>query len=298
MSVAIPSHWIRDVPIGQLTTWRIGGPARLLARPRDLTQLREDLALARRRDLQVLALGAGSNLLFPDKGYDGLLIRLPDAPPRFPSESSAQLVGLAAGASLAGTARILAEHGWLGLHWAEGIPGTLAGAIINNAGAYGGQISRVLESARVLLRDGSVHVWPCERFQFDYRQSCLKGIEPTEIFVLSAAFHLTRQPPAEIAGLMRQYAIERKRCTPPGPSCGSVFRNPTEAPAWRLIREAGLAGLRIGNARISPKHANYIMNLGGASAVEVLELIERCRHAVMETAGIQLTLEVQLAGFG
>lgn len=296
MTENAPDRWRRNVSLRMLTTWRIGGPAAYLASPSDLDELREDIMRARQLKLPVLALGSGSNLLFPDTGYPGVLIRMIETSPRFATVEDTRLVWLSCGAPLSASARALAGLGWSGLEWAEGIPGTVGGAVVNNAGAYGGCIAERLHSAKVLLASGALEEWPREGFGFEYRRSALKGTEPTRAFIIEAAFDLTTDESEQITARMAGFRAQRAARTPCGPSCGSVFRNPSGQAAGKLIAEAGLAGHRIGDAQIAAQHANYIINIGRARAQEVLELIALCKERVRETCGVELELEVQLVG--
>lgn len=294
---APPPRWRSDVAMRQLTSWRIGGPAAFLSRPADLAQLREDLTLARQRSLPVLALGGGSNLLVADTGYPGLMLRLPHTALRVRTRDGRTHARLAAGSPLAPVAQQLAEMGWGGLEWAAGIPGTVGGAIVNNAGAFGGSIDRVLASARLLAENGRITAWTGSRFDFAYRHSCLKGADPTRYLLLDADVQLRRAEPADLASRIRQDQTTRRERAPAAPSCGSVFRNPPGKVAGRLIAECGLSGERRGDAQISTRHANYILNLGAARADDVIALMRLCRRRVQEERGIGLELEVQLVGF-
>jgi len=299
-SLSIPQRWQRDVPLARLTTWRIGGPARFLTAPATVDELRTDLALAARLELPVFALGGGSNLLFPDAGYPGLLVRVPAGRPRF--ETVAGNGGIAidvpAGAALSALAQESARDGWSGLEWAGGIPGTIGGAVINNAGAYGGEIADALRSVSVLAPDGAVETWEAARLGLVYRCSVLKGREPTELFLLAARFALVAGNPEETARRLCDCQERRATRIPREPSCGSVFHNLPDRPAGRIIQEAGLSGRCIGDAQISPQHANFIVNTGAARASDVLALIELVGQVVFEQTGIRLELEAQLVGFG
>jgi UDP-N-acetylmuramate dehydrogenase len=296
-----PPRWSPDVPLAQLSTWRIGGPARFLTAPEDEEQLREDLDAAAQLHLPVLALGGGSNLLFPDAGYDGLVLRLPTRlPARYREDTdrtaSRPRVVLAAGTSLNPSAHRLASLGLRGLEWAEGIPGTIGGAIINNAGAFGSSIADTLASVHVVLPDGSAEHWEAARLELRYRDSVLKGHDPTQAFILAAEFRLGRDEPAKLLQVMRRIRTRREERLPKQPSCGCVFRNPPDVPAGRLIDQLGLAGMRIGGASVSTRHANFIVNEGGARAQDVLDLIERVRAEVAARGGPSLDLEIQLVG--
>lgn len=299
MGVTLPTRWAQDVPLRELTTWRIGGPARYVSRPPDLAALRDDLWIARSLALPVFLIGAGANLLFPDTGYRGLIVRLPGGEARLSAqpEEGALRVAVPAGASLAPLARSLSESGHAGLEWAEGIPGTVGGAVINNAGAYGGEISGVVASVEVLGGDGREEIWPAERLGFGYRSSALKGREPTGWIVTGVNLRLSPGDPRELACRLEDYRARRAARTPAGASCGSVFRNPPGEAAGRLIERCGLRGARVGEAQVAEKHANYILNLGGARSSDALALLRLVRRRVREETGIDLALEIQLVGF-
>jgi UDP-N-acetylmuramate dehydrogenase len=298
MGLTVPSRWAQDVPLSGLTTWRIGGPARYVSRPAEIGALRDDLWIARSLDLPLFVVGAGANLLFPDRGYPGLIVRLPDGEPQWTALTDGVVrVTLPAGASLAATARAMSSQGYAGIAWAEGIPGTLGGAVVNNAGAYGGEMAQVVEGVEILARDGRLEPWPAEKLAFSYRRSRLKGTEPTQRILTQVILRLSTGDPQALRGAMEDYRARRAARTPAGASCGSVFRNPPEEAAGRLIERAGLAGHRIGDVQVAEKHANYILNLGGARAEDVLKLLRLIRKRVREEAGVHLTLEVQLAGF-
>jgi len=297
-----PPHWQPAFPLAQLSTWKIGGPARYASAPASREQLRDDLRAARRERLPVLAIGGGSNLLFADAGYDGLVVRIPREEPlvldgRLASARMSALHCIAAGDWLAPTVRRLAGAGWAGLHWADGIPGTVGGAIVNNAGAYGGQIADRLASVHVMLPDGSEEEWPAARLALAYRSSALKGNDPTGVFLLAGTFRLERQDAQLLLEGVREIGEQRAAKLPRLPSCGCVFRNPPGQVAGRLIEKAGLRGHSIGDAQISPQHANFIVNRGQARAADVLELIGLIRERVRAHCRLTLDLEVQLAGF-
>ena len=276
------------MPLSCLTTWRIGGPARFLSTPKDLEQFVDDLHAAEALALRPLALGGGSNLLFPDEGYPGLLLRVP------PDPADSGTMRLSASMPLATAARLTARAGLRGLQWAAGIPGTIGGAIVNNAGAYGASIASVLIQIHVSRADGHRETWPAEKLALAYRTSLLKGQAPTETFLLTADFDLTPADPAELDAEIREIEAERRQRVPREPSCGCVFRNPPDAPAGQLIDQLGLAGKRCGDALISTQHANFIVNTGAARARDVLELIRTIRRVVKQETGIALDLEVQL----
>jgi UDP-N-acetylmuramate dehydrogenase len=296
----IPGRWRRDLPLASLTTWRIGGPARFYSAPSDLEGMQEDLAAAGHLKLPVFALGAGSNLLFSDAGYDGLILRPPATLPGAPSDPegpSEPLAHLAAGAPLAAEGRRLAQAGWGGLHWADGIPGTVGGGIVNNAGAHGGAIAQVLESVDVLLPDGSRQRQTAADLTLAYRNSALKDHDPTAAFIATACFRLVPAPAQELAEAMKEIRAQREGRFPSEPSCGCVFRNPPEIPAGQLLEQLGCSGMRFGGLQVSPRHANFIVNTGQATAADALEAIGRLRAHALAEKGIRLELEVQLVGF-
>jgi UDP-N-acetylmuramate dehydrogenase len=299
-TMTTPDRWQRDVALSRLTTWRIGGPARFLSLPTSAADLRADLVEARRAELPVFALGGGSNLLFPDAGYPGLLVRLPQSAGALHADGDRATAAFVAGAgaSLAALATQFSRAGWRGLEWAAGLPGTLGGAIVDNAGAYGGSMADVVESVRVMTEDGAIETRPAARLGFAHRASALKGPEPTRAFLLSAQLRLTAADPDETMARLAEDLRRRAASLPSEPSCGCVFRNPPGAVAGRLIEQAGLAGRRVGDAQISPRHANFIVNLGRARARDVWELIGAAREAVRERTGLVLELEVQPVGFG
>jgi UDP-N-acetylmuramate dehydrogenase len=289
---------VMDEPLARHTSWRVGGPARYYLEVCDSALLQQALAWAAERELPLFVLGAGTNVLVRDNGFAGLVIRYTARQWQIGAEhGDTALLEVAAGAPMAGTVRRLAGLGWGGLEWAEGLPGTIGGAVFGNAGCYGGDIAAVLERAGILC-DGQVEQWPVERLAYGYRTSRLKqparaaGKQPA--IVLDATLRLRRADPQELATTMAQIAQERKGKTPWGSSCGSVFKNPPGESAGRLIDAGGLKGRRVGQAEISRRHANYIVNLGGAGSDDILALIELAQQTVARRFGLDLELEVQV----
>ncbi len=281
--------------MGRHTSWRAGGAARLYAEPTSVAEARALAAWARERGLPLIWAGRGTNMLVRDAGFPGLIAAYRAQSWRLDEVGDTALLHVEAGAPMAGTARRLAAMGWDGLTWAEGLPGTIGGAVFGNAGCYGGDTAGVLQSAELLI-DGEIQTWPVERLEYGYRTSALKTAESGIIppLVVAATFRLTRGDPAELAARMAAIAAERKGKTPAGSSCGSVFKNPPGESAGRLVELAGLKGRRAGGAQISPLHGNYIVNTGGATAADILELIELIRETVRERFGIALELEVRV----
>jgi UDP-N-acetylmuramate dehydrogenase len=202
---------------------------------------------------------------------------------------------------MAGTARRVSGLGWAGLAWAEGLPGTIGGAVFGNAGCYGGDIASSLEYATLLVGD-EMEQWPAVRMGYGYRISTLKergrhqapATGQWQPIVVGAAIRLQRGDRQELAATMARIAAERRGKTPWGHSCGSVFKNPAGASAGGLIEQAGLKGTRRGSAEISERHGNYIVNHGGASSDDILGLIAVAQNEVLRQFGVQLELEVQI----
>ncbi len=292
---------IEHEPLAPHTSWRIGGPARYYREVAHPDDLRAALTWASERDLPVFLLGGGTNTLIRDAGFPGLVLRYvaSDWHIQAHMEGERGTLCVQAGAPMAGTVRRIAAQGWGGLEWAEGLPGTVGGAVFGNAGCYGGDIAGVLERAWVLVGD-EVELWTVSDMDYAYRNSRLKtqarqqatNIAPV---VLAADMSVQRADPHELAAAMARTAAARKERTPWGRSCGSVFKNPpTSASAGQLIDRAGLKGQRSGAAEISTRHANYIVNLGGASSDDVLRLIDLAHNTVQQQFGIDLELEVQI----
>jgi UDP-N-acetylmuramate dehydrogenase len=285
---------VENEPLAPHTSWRIGGPARFYATPRTPDELRHTLGWAQERGLPVFVLGGGSNLLARDAGFSGLVLRYRDTSWQIDERGDAGLLRVGAGAPMAGTARRVAGLGWAGLEWAEGLPGTIGGAVYGNAGCYGGDIASVLERATLLV-DGEVQTWGAERMEYGYRTSVLKRDDrarAADRIVLAAELRLARGDRDELAATMARIAAERRSKTPWGRSCGSVFKNPPGNSAGRLIEAAGLKGATSGGAQISERHANYIVNTGGATSDDILRLIELTRNEVLRQFGVELELEV------
>lgn len=292
---------IEHEPLAPHTSWRIGGPARYYREVAHPDDLRAALTWARERDLPVFLLGGGTNTLIRDAGFPGLVLRYvaSDWHIQAHMEDERGTLCVQAGAPMAGTVRRIAAQGWGGLEWAEGLPGTVGGAVFGNAGCYGGDIAGALERAWVLVGD-EVELWTVGDMNYTYRSSRLKTQARQQAtssapVVLAADLSVQRADPHELAATMARTAAARKERTPWGRSCGSVFKNPpTSASAGQLIDRAGLKGQRIGAAEISTKHANYIVNLGGASSDDVLHLIDLVHSTVQRQFGIDLELEVQI----
>ena len=281
-----------DEPLARHTTWRIGGSADVMAVAETIEQVRSVLAVARRAGIPFFVLGRGSNLLVRDGGMRGLVIKLGEGLSEV-SRNGGEITALA-GKGMVSTANIAIQNGLSGLEVATGIPGSVGGAVAMNAGAHGAEIRDVLRAATVLTVDGELlHVSTAD-MGFAYRHSV---VQEREWIVLSATFALQPGDRTELRERSRAWSRRRRATQPLSlPNCGSVFRNPPGDHAARLLEAAGLKGLRIGNAAISDLHANFIVNLGGARAVDVLQLMERAAAEVWERFGVRLIPEVRLVG--
>lgn len=281
------------VSLQPLTTFRVGGPAEWLAMPHNLGELEPVVGWAIAADLPITVLGAGSNLLIGDRGIGGLVICTRRwRSTRFDGDGR---VTVAAGEPLPTLAWKAAKHGCRGLEWAVGIPGTVGGAVVMNAGAHGGCAADVLVSATVLDRDrGLVQLTPAD-LHFQYRTSVLQGGSQ---IVVEATFQLEsgHDPAVVVADTLT--GLNQRRATQPydRPNCGSVFRNPYPDTAGTLIEKTGLKGFRIGNAQVSERHANFIVNLGEATAIDIRHLIAHVQNEVEAHQAVHLQPEVKFIG--
>jgi len=285
-----------DVPLADYTSWRIGGPVDYLVFPQDAADLKEVLEWARRDKIPYFILGKGTNILVRDGGFRGMAISLADGFGQMAvTKSLSAEVQLQAGAGLPlGTViDFCMQKGLSGLEFAAGIPGSVGGAVAMNAGAFGGEIKEVLQAVWVMDARGNMRQDPVEKLSFSYRALSL----PLGEIILGGLFNLR---PAEVTRVQEEVrkiiALRREKQPYDFPSAGSVFRNPSTGPAGRLIERCGLKGYRIGGAQISEKHANFIINRGGARAKDVLKLIEVVREKVWRETGVLLELEIRVVG--
>jgi len=282
-----------DVPMSRHTSLRVGGPADALAMPADRAELRDLLRLCADHDLPRTVLGAGFNMLVRDGGLDGVVICLKKL--RRLEARPGPSVWAEAGVSHASITRFCVDRGFAGLEFGAGIPGTIGGWIVMNAGIGVREQKDVVREIEIVSADGgSERRIPRAELDFRYRE--LAGL-PAGSVVVAAVFDVTTSTP-ELVKAEVDRLLARRQATQPldVPSCGSVFRNPEGDYAGRLIERAGLSGERIGGAQISPVHANFIANVGGATASDVLALIERARDRVREASGITLETEVRVMG--
>lgn len=280
-----------EEPLAKHTSLRIGGGAEVMAFPKNREELSEILKVSVLLDGSFAILGAGTNVLAPDEGVRGLVICLKDC-----LEGIEALPGnrlrVMAGVTMSRAAVVAANLGLSGLEFAHGIPGTVGGGVYMNAGAYGGEIRQVCKQVEVMNRQGQRRVLTAEEMGFSYRHSVL---EETGDIVLSAEFALTPAEPETIRGKMKALIGKRTASQPLDlPSAGSAFKRPAGGYAAALIEEAGLKGFRLGNAGISEKHAGFAVNLGGATADEMKQLLQTVSDRVYETSGIRLEPEIRI----
>jgi UDP-N-acetylmuramate dehydrogenase len=279
-------------PLSRHTTFRIGGPADFLVEVADRQELTEVLRLAQAEQQPVYVLGRGSNLLVSDDGVRGIVLSLSGEFDRLEVEGTRVRVG--GGYDLPKLATQAAKRGLGGLAFACAIPGTVGAGLMINAGAHGGDMSRVVAEATVVWLDGRLERLTPAEIGFGYRTSRLQD-QPCIVVEVVMDLH---PAPAEATQAEMRHHLERRRATQPLnlPNAGSIFKNPPGDYAGRLIEQAGLKGLREGQAQVSEKHANFIVNLGNASARDVLILMERVRSAVQDRFGVRLEPEVRIWG--
>ncbi len=283
-----------NVPLASLTSFRVGGPAEWYIAPRRRDELQASLEWARDQQLCVTMLGAGSNLLISDRGLPGLVISTRHLRcAEFDDEAGRVTVG--AGEPLPRLAWRIADRGWQGFEWAVGIPGTVGGAVVMNAGAHGDCIADILVEAQILLPDGTMQILTPSEMGYSYRTSLLQG---SNQYITQATFQL--QPgadPIAVTATTEAHKEQRQRTQPYNfPSCGSVFRNPGTHKAGWLIEQTGLKGYQIGGAQVAQRHANFILNRGGATASDIFELIQFVQSSVQQEWSLWLEPEVKMLG--
>ena len=301
-------------PMRRHCSFQCGGPADLLVYVSELDALRKAIALLQAAGEPFYILGRGTNLLVADKGYRGCIITMTRrgslpltdttalaeaadedvSAPLYAVRTDGCRVIAGAGASLSAAAGAAYRNGLGGLAFAAGIPGSVGGGLVMNAGAYGGEMKQVVEQVQILMPDGTLKTYSKDEMEFGYRTSILKtngGV------AACAVFSLQKEDPAEIAAQMADFANRRRSKQPlEYPSAGSTFKRPEGYFAGKLISDAGLRGFTIGGAQVSDKHAGFVINKNGASAADVRAVIEAVQQKVMETAGVRLEREVIFLG--
>jgi UDP-N-acetylmuramate dehydrogenase len=279
-----------DEPLAKHTTFRIGGPARVHFTPASTEAVAAAVAWARGHGLPWLVLGLGSNVLIRDRGFPGLVLKMGKGLDTVTTKGLLWQVG--AGLPTPLLARRTAEAGFAGIQKLIGVPGTVGGGVFMNAGAHGQEFAGALQSVTVLTPKGEVEERPRKTIPFSYRRSGLDGL-----IVLSATLRLEEERADRLIADVGLLIKKRRDGTPfDQPCCGSVFKNPELMTAGRLIEKCGLKGRRVGGVEISSMHANYIVNRGGATADDVVKLIDVVRTAVFKEFGLELELEVKILG--
>ena len=290
--IAGSDHVCVDEPMKNHTTFRIGGNADYFVSPHSVEEIQEIIAACKKENIPYYVIGNGSNLLVSDKGYRGVIIRL------FKNfgmlEVKQERIYVQAGALLSRTAKKALEHGLTGFEFAAGIPGTIGGAMVMNAGAYGGEMKDVTESVTVLTPDGEVKKLSKEELEMGYRTSVIvkKGY-----LVLEAELLLRRGNQEEILARMEELKEKRVSKQPlEYPSAGSTFKRPEGYFAGKLIMDAGLRGFQVGGAQVSEKHCGFVINSGNATAEDVIQLMREVSDRVKEQTGVVLEPEVKMLG--
>ncbi len=283
----------REEPLAPRTTLRVGGTARVYAEPASEADLQAIARAAQAAGIEVFMLGRGSNLLVPDEGVEGVVVALThEAWAEFSPRADAR-VWVGAGLRLKNLCGLAAKAGLAGLEFLEGIPGSVGGALRMNAGAMGGWMFDVVEEVRVMSLDGKVQVRPRSALHVDYRHCA----ELHQAIALGATLRTAAlADTGAVKRRMDAYAHRRHESQPREPSAGCIFKNPPGDSAGRLIDTCGLKGERVGDAQVSPVHANFIVNLGAARAADVLALVRHIRAQVRARSGIELEPEVLLYG--
>ena len=277
--------------LGKHTSFRIGGDAEIMAFPKNSEELAEILQISHLLDCNCRILGAGTNVLAPDDGVQGIVVCLKDGLNTMEALDGNRIL-VSAGVTMTRSAVFAANLGLSGLEFAHGIPGTVGGGVYMNAGAYGGEISQVCQSVTLMSRDGKMRTVSGEQMDFSYRHSML---EETDDIVINAVFQLSPLPQDQIKERMKDLMARRSASQPLDlPSAGSAFKRPTGHYAAALIEQAGLKGYRVGNAAISEKHAGFAVNLGGATAKDVRDLLSQVSDLVYEKFEVRLEPEVRI----
>ena len=279
-------------PMNRHTSWRIGGPAEILVEPSGLADIKTAVRYATEKKMPLTVIGNGTNLLVSDYGIKGMVLKLGSGLSEIIIKDKTMTAG--AGAKLSRLAAAARSAGMGGLEFISGIPGTLGGAVVMNAGAYGNSVGEVLEKVLVIDQSGQISCRKKEDMIFGYRSS---NLQESGLIILEAVLRGYPRDEKEIKEEMRNLRENRRASQPLDyPNAGSVFRNPPGYSAGRLIEEAGAKGLKEGDAQISEKHANFIVNLGNATAKDVIKLIVKVQNIVDAKFGIKLQKEIKVLG--
>lgn len=278
-------------PMSRHTTFAIGGTADMYVEPA-ISEMADVIGYCMENEIPVTIVGNGSNILVSDDGIRGMVIALGNNAADIRVEDDH--VYAEAGARLTRVANIAAEHGLSGIEFAAGIPGTVGGAMMMNAGAYGGEMCDIVENVTVVNYDGDIEIWQASELELSYRHSRMMD---EDVIILSACFRLHKGNAEEIKAVMEDYMTRRKSKQPlEYPSAGSTFKRPKGYYAGKLIMDSGLAGYRVGGAMVSEKHCGFVVNAGGATAADVSGLIDDVIERVRENFGVTLEPEVRKIG--
>jgi UDP-N-acetylmuramate dehydrogenase len=284
-----------DVSLANYTTARLGGPADALLVATSADDIAQLASTLWKMQAPFKILGVGSNVLISDRGYRGVVIINHAHNIRIHAQGERPTVWAESGANMGTIARQVALRGLSGLEWAGIIPGSLGGAIYGNAGAHGGDMATSLHLAEILHRQSGRMTWTVDKLDYQYRSSGLKR-QPDDVVILAGELKVKKSTPEEVQATMNTFNARRRSTQPPGASLGSIFRNPPGDHAGRLLEAAGLKGHRIGNVEISPIHANFFINIGGAKAADYWALIQFARKKVADKFGVNLELEIETFG--
>lgn len=284
-----------NVSMANYTTARVGGSVPALISINSMEKLINAARTLWDLSVPFTVLGSGSNVLVSDKGLDRVILHNRANDLRIDAEAESPSITADSGVILGTIARQSALRGLSGMEWAAPVPGTVGGAVYGNAGAHDGDMASSLKMATILHAEKGIEDWPVEKLAYEYRSSILKR-EKLPVVVLSAIFNVVRTSRDEAWSKISSYQAHRKETQPPGASMGSTFKNPPGDFAGRLIEAAGLKGHRIGQAMISPLHANFIINLEGATAEDIHALMSLAQETVKEKFGVSLEPEIELVG--
>lgn len=288
-----PSQIKKEEPMSRHTTFRVGGPAQYFVTPL-IEQIPPIVALCRQAELPLTVIGNGSNLLVSDQGLRGVVLEFGKAASGIRIADGEDLI-VQAGTLLSEAANFAAKNGLAGMEFAAGIPGTVGGAVVMNAGAYGGEMKDILSGVRVLTKEGELRVRPADELELSYRHSRMMDAEE---LVLEARLNLVQGSEVVIRARMDELKSRRVEKQPlEYPSAGSTFKRPVGHFAGKLIEDAGLRGFRVGDAQVSEKHCGFVINRGHATAAQIMELMQHVQERVKEHSGVDLEPEVRLLGF-
>ena len=285
-------------PLAKYTAARLGGEADVMVIVKSINALSFTVRWATRHNIPWTILGGGTNVLISDKGFRGLVILNQAKDVSINTETG--MVSAETGANLSTLARRCMAKGLMGLEWCVSVPGTVGGAVVNNAGAHGSDMAQSLSEVKILNLQDPDHpqIWFADKLNYDYRHSVLKG-QHARYIVLEAYMQLEAgHDPSELQEIADEFVAHRKRTQPPGASLGSIFKNPYGDYAGRLIDEAGLKGYCIGGISVSKKHGNFFINDGKGTAHDYYALIEYVKSTVKEKMGVELDIEIETLGDG